>query len=63
MVGARASIWKRQFDCKKRNLGISHGKFWLDKIFRIDRFEVLRKNFDRMKEVGVKLIASTDADP
>ena len=60
--------WGKSFDMETAIL-IAKKEIWVSptvnsgwtRFLESDRFEVLRKNFDRMKEVGVKLIASTDA--
>ncbi|MBT07799.1 MAG: hypothetical protein CMQ27_00490 [Gammaproteobacteria bacterium] len=62
------SGWGKSFDIETAIL-IAKKEIWVSptvnsgwaRFLESDRFEVLRKNFDRMKEVGVKLIASTDA--
>ena len=62
------SGWGKSFDMETAIL-IAKKEIWVSptvnsgwaRFLESDRFEVLRKNFERMKEVGVKLIASTDA--
>jgi len=62
------SGWGRSFDMETAILIAKQG-IWVSptvnsgwaRFLESDRFEVLRNNFEKMKEVGVRFIASTDA--
>jgi len=62
------SGWGRSFDMETAIL-IAKKEIWVSptinsgwaRYLESDRFDILRKNFEKMKEVGVRFIASTDA--